>query len=261
MRKASTMLATAVAVLLTAPTYAESSSYQESLEWLGYNPSPTFPLSPPEAPHRHSSTYQEGLLRGYAALTRAQGDFNVLDAQAEILWQQAYAMHMMNQLFKTDAAFARKQKIRDYYHEDRVARLMHTEELHRLRQVAEARRDLEKALEYPLTEFDVNFRTGAVYWPALVSGPRYAKYRAELNDLMALILRNGAFSTVAVRERLKDLCNEFRDQLQKDLAMQLADEMSTVGDQYEDVRQLLYGLRYSPVVMTHSMASESLSMR
>ncbi len=57
---------------------------------------PSFPFSPPEAWHDHSSTAYEGALRGHAVLTRAQGEKNLLDAQSNVVNQHARALSYDN---------------------------------------------------------------------------------------------------------------------------------------------------------------------
>lgn len=245
--------------LLAVKAHAVEYRFSESPEWIDRDPQASFALSPPEAPHFHSSTYQEGVLRGMAVLNRAEGDRNLLDAQANVLWEQVYAMRIRNFLYKGQAHFEWKEMMSESRHRARINDILRTEELHRAKQLVESRRELEKALEYPLSEFDVDFRTGTVYWPALVAGPRYAKYRAELNDLMADIMRNGSFTSPSSRQRLTDLCNQFRRQLQDDLNADLGRDLAMVQAQYEAVQRLLKGLRYTPVVMAQASIN-TLSM-
>lgn len=255
MRNTLPLLAVAVATLLPANSFAETS------QWIARDPQASFAFSPPEAPHRHSSTYQEGVLRGQAALTRAQGDFNLLDAQAEILREQAYAMRLDNFVNLGKTHFERKKMISDYNHEERVDRIVRSEELYQVRQWKESRQELREALEYPLSQNEVDFRTGTVYWPALVAGPRYANYRVELNQLLANMMRNGSPSTSADRQRLTQLCQEFRRQLRADLAAHMSKDLPSVQAEYDAVERLIKGLRYAPVVMAQVAPVDTFSMR
>lgn len=255
MRSTLPMLAAAVAILFTTTSQAETSA------WIDRDPQASFAYSPPEAPHRHSSTYQEGVLRGQAALTRAQGDFNLLDAQAEILREQAYSMRLDNFINLGKTHFEWKNMITDYNHQERVNRIVRREELHQLKQLSQSRQDLRAALEYPLSENEVDFSTGTVYWPALVAGPRYAEYRVALNELMADMLRNGAAATAADRQQLNKLCNDFRRQVRADFEAHVAKSLPSVQAEYSAVERLLKGLRYTPVVMSQVVPSDTLSMR
>jgi hypothetical protein len=187
-----------------------------------------------------------------AVLTRAEGDRNLLDAQAGILWEQVYAMRIRNFLYKGQAHYEWKEMMADSRHRARINDMLRTEELHRAKQLVESRRELEKALEYPLSEFDIDFRTGTIYWPAIVAGPRYARYRVELNDLMADIMRNGSFTSPSSRDRLIELCHNFRRQLQADLNADLGRDLAVVQAQYDAVQRLIKGLRYTPVVMAQA---------
>ena len=161
MRTASPMFAVVVAVLLTAV-----GTCQETASWIDRNPQASFAFTPPEAPHRHSSTYQEGVQRGYAAVVRAAADFNLQDSQAQIFREQAYAMNLDNSLKLTNTHFERKRMIANYYHQDRIDRIVRREQLRQLKSVDR----LRDALDNPLSEYDVDFSTGSVYWPALVAG-------------------------------------------------------------------------------------------
>jgi hypothetical protein len=238
--------------LLGVKAHAVEYQYSPAPEWIDRNPEASFALSPPEAAHFHSSTYQEGVLRGMAVLTRAEGDRNLLDAQAGILWEQVYAMRIRNFLYKGQAHYEWKEMMADSRHRARINDMLRTEELHRAKQLVESRRELEKALEYPLSEFDIDFRTGTIYWPAIVAGPRYARYRVELNDLMADIMRNGSFTSPSSRDRLIELCHNFRRQLQADLNADLGRDLAVVQAQYDAVQRLIKGLRYTPVVMAQA---------
>jgi len=60
----------------------------------------------------HSSTFEEGVLRGAADLTRAYGEANYYNSLAAINLQQARAQALAN----------RQQRIQDYFHEREVNR-------------------------------------------------------------------------------------------------------------------------------------------
>lgn len=238
-----------IASLLTAYSHA-----QETSAWIDRNPSAAFAFSPPEAPHRHSSTYQEGVQRGRAALERALADRELQSAQAAILWEQANAMSMDNYLKRTHTYIVRSEMLDDYRHRDRINRIARKEELRQIKQLSQ----LREALDYSLTEFDVNFQTGTVYWPALVAGPRYAEYRRQLDTLMAAMLRGGPEVDLQ-RERLVSLCNEFRHQLTQDRLADPNAKIDTVKAEYAAADRLLKGLRYTPVVLGSS--ADMISMR
>jgi hypothetical protein len=170
-------------------------------------------------------------------------------------------MQIENFVAKGKAHYDWKEMMASERHRERVNDILRTEELHQAKQLAHSRRELEKALEYPLTQFDVDFRTGTVYWPTLVAGPRYAKYRAEVNHLMADMMRNGAISARANRERLAQVCHDFRRQLRADFEVHLAKQLDSVQAEYAAAERLIKGLRYTPVVMSQAAAIDTVSMR
>jgi hypothetical protein len=238
-----------VAGLLVSPGFA-----QETSAWIGRNPSASFAFTPPEAPHRHSSTYQEGVQRGQAALQRALADRELQSAQAAILAEQAYAMSLDNYLKKTQTYIVRNEMLDDFRHRERINRIARREELRQLKQVDQ----LRTALDYSLSEFDVNFQTGTVYWPALVAGPKYAEYRQQLDSMMAAMLTSGT-DVEAHREELVSLCNEFRHQLYQDRLADPNAKLDSVKAEYAAADRLLRGLRYTPVVLGSN--TDMLSMR
>jgi hypothetical protein len=249
MRHSLPMLALVASLFAAGHALAEETS-----AWIDRNPSASFALSPPEAPHRHSSTYQEGVQRGQAALQRALADRELQSAQAAILAEQAYAMSLDNYLNKTRTYIVRNELLDDFRHRERVQRITRREELRQLKQVDQ----LREALDYSLSEFDVNFQTGTVYWPALVAGPRYAEYRRQLDALMAEMLSGGA-DVEMNRERLVSLCNEFRHQLYQDRLADPTSDVESVKAEYAAAERLLKGLRYTPVVLGSNV--EMVSMR
>lgn len=248
MRPTLPMLAS-VLTLLVGPAFA-----QETSTWINRNPGGSFAFTPPEAPHRHSSTYQEGVARGHAALQRALADRELQSAQAAILLEQAYSMSLDNYLKKTQTYITRNEMLDEFRHRERINRLVRRDQLRQLKEVDQ----LREALDYSLTEFDVNFNTGTVYWPALVAGPRYATYRRQLDRLMAAML-TGDSASEEHRERLTSLCNEFRHQLYQDRLADPNAKVASVKAEYAAADRLLKALRYTPVVL--GSTSDLLSMR
>jgi hypothetical protein len=234
---------------LTSFTFAA-----ESAQWIDRNPEASFAYSPPEAPHRHSSTYQEGVQRGYATVVQAHANYRLQDAQAAIFDEQAYSMHLDNALKLTSAQLERKQIIADYHHHKRVERIVRREQLRQLKSVEE----LREALDYTLTQYDVDFATGTVYWPALVAGPKYAEYRKSLDRLASKVLTGEA--TAEDREEFVTVCNKFRHQLTQDLQADAEKESPSIQAEYEAVSRLLKGLKMAPVVMAQAPI-ETFSMR
>lgn len=248
------MRTTLPTIALFIASLTSSAFAVESAQWIGRNTEAAFPYSPPEAPHRHSSTYQEGVQRGFATVVQAQANYRLQDAQAAIFDEQAYSMHLDNALKLTSAQFERKQMISDYHHNKRVERIVRREQLRQLKSVEE----LREALDYTLTEYDVDFATGTVYWPALVAGPKYAEYRKSLDRLASKVLTGEA--TTEDREEFVTVCNKFRHQLTQDREVDVEKDSPSIQAEYEAVSRLLKGLKMAPVVMAQAPI-ETFSMR
>jgi hypothetical protein len=226
---------------------------QESSPSLFSNPGGSFPNSPPEAPHRHSSTVAEGFLRGEAALVGAAGNYELLLAQAAILRQMESTMAMENKVNKTAYYIKRKQLLAEYHELERLRKLVRRAESQELLRA----RERERAENYQLSSHQWNSATGAIYWPTLVAGPRYAAHRAELERLLGESVRYGVSDDF--REELAQACRKFRDQLRQDFLTDQPAADSSLHAEYAGVERLLKGLRHVPDQPT-SPAVDTLSM-
>ena len=210
-------------------------------------------LAPPEARHRHSSTAYEGALRGQAAVISAAGDFMVDDAQAEILWQQAESLHYENELNKTATALARKKMLsdyRDYQRQRRRDRKARSKELWQ-------EKYQELARTYRLNEFQFNWETGAIYWPALASTPKYAKHRQRLEVLLSRVAKQGQTRYGYESDEIARVCHDFRNLLK----VAAADDHPSMRKEYSGMQRFLLGLKYAPVLIDNSGPLPTLAMR
>lgn len=246
MRTSLPTLAVAIVTLISPTAFAQSNPN-------AYEIVASRRFSPPEAPHRHSSTVFEGVLRGEAAWITAAGDYAVDEAQAEILWQQAEALHYQNKLNKTATALTRKKMLNDFQDYELQRKLERKERSKQLWQ----QRYQELARTYRLNEYQLNWETGVIYWPALVSSPRYAIHRERLEELMHRVVVSGENHYGYDSNEIARICQDFRNQLKTDA---LADHPS-MRQQYSDMQRFLLGLKYAPVLIESGEPLPTLAMR
>ncbi len=208
-------------------------------------PAPSFPFSPPEAWHDHSSTALEGALRGTAVLTRAQGEKNLLDSQARIFNEQARSMHYDNNVKFTETQFKIKEMKTAY------------RELERRRTIAKRLqgKQMKPAVEedlaqtYRLTQFEFNPSTGAIFWPSALAGPRYAAYRHRIAMLLDQMIQYNVARDPFYRAELARATTSFRDVLRTDAAA-----AGTLKRQsYQDAQRFIVGLKYTPHVLSPAL--------
>jgi hypothetical protein len=214
-----------------------------------------FSYAPPEAFHRHSSTAAEGWLRGQAVRRQAEGNFRVLDAQAEILRQQVESLNYDNHLKKTAAAITRKQLLADYRQYERNQKQARRE-LARQRQ---RQQDFENVQDYRLTNFEFNWTTGAIYWPTFVASPRYAAHRYELERLMHDVVHVGGLNEELFESRAAILAEKFRDRLRSDFEVDPERNLRSVREAYLDTQRFLLGLKFAPAFIANQ-ANRALAM-
>ena len=125
--------------------------------------------------YRGASTAAGSYAWGVAAMTRAQGQYNLLSSQARIARAQARRYEMENRLRATEIYFQ--------------MRLVNKENRAKLRGPRPSSEDLERyaAAGRParLSPSDFDHVTGEITWPVLLRDDRYADYRARLDALFA----------------------------------------------------------------------------
>jgi len=222
----------AIALMATAAVGEETSPWA-----VGYQ-APTFPYSPPEAWHDHSSTAYEGALRGNAVLTRAWGEKNLLDAQARIANEQARRLSYDNDVQFTQSRFQikeMKEAYRDLQRQRSLERRYKGKQLH-------DERDRILAETYRLTNFEFNWETGAIHWPAQIASPRYAAQRHRIAILVDQMYRYDLPRDKFYREELARACDSLRDQLREDAKQ----GKQLRSDEYQKSQRFLVGLKYTP---------------
>jgi len=209
--------------------------------------------APPEAIHRHSSTAYEGARRGEAAWITAAGEYLNDEAQAAILWQQVESLHYENELKKTASALTRKKMLNDFRDYERQRRFERKEQSKQLWQ----EKYQELARTYRLNEYQFNWETGAIYWPALVANPRYVRERERLEILLDRVVRYGESHSHYDRDEIVKVCNLFRNRLREDFS----EVPPTARSEYAAMQRFLLGLKYAPLLLQGEAHPQALAMR
>jgi hypothetical protein len=123
----------------------------------------------------HSSTYEEGVLRGMGAYNASLGQMNYLNSLAAINNEQAYAQRLINAENRTETYFRLKQINAAARAAERSPRLTQDEYVSLARKQAPDR----------LTEVDYDRATGRLNWPAVLLDESSALERSTLDTAFA----------------------------------------------------------------------------
>ena len=211
---------------------------QESVPVVTTVSTPSFPFSPPEAAHGWSSTALEGYLRGRAVLTRAQGDKNLLDAQALLKLEEARAVYLENRVQFVKDQHEIKDIKRQYREQEQQRLISRRLQAKQLRPVI----DLQVAKDYQLNEFEFDSTTGAISWPSEMASPRYAAYRHRIEMLMLQMIQYDLFDDDFYRSGLAEACDRLSDQLHTDAKA----EGRLRDARYHEAVRFVLGLKYTP---------------
>jgi hypothetical protein len=118
----------------------------------------------------HSSTLEEGWLRGLGALAASEGQANYYNSLASINFQDAYARYVQNRQKATDAYFAMR-------HANREARAAEATRLTLDRYVSIAKHDATQCLR----EDQYDRALSRLNWPAVLTGEEFAAEREAIN--------------------------------------------------------------------------------
>jgi hypothetical protein len=129
------------------------------------------------SPHfySHASTYEEGVLRGWADVWRGVGEYNYHSSLANINNQEAYSRYLDNSLKHTQTFFARRELNKQARQSEQAPRPS-AEDL--------ARFAKERAPQ-GLTGYEYSAPLGSLNWPAVLEDPAFAEQKAELDRLFA----------------------------------------------------------------------------
>ena len=121
----------------------------------------------------HSSTFGEGIQRGYASVLRGAGELAYMDSLAAINYQEAFKKALENRVAYTKAAMDIKA-MRAEYRERYAPRPF----------VGEARkRAIEYYLPKKLTATQFNSDTSEIVWPHILRQSEFAPLCSEINEV------------------------------------------------------------------------------
>ncbi len=124
--------------------------------------------------YNSASTLAEGNARGLSEVVRAEGQRNVMNAEAAKNYEQARSQYIQNQLQYTEQYFAAKRMKQEDYRAEQARKNQSKatpETLYRAALATAPKRLMEKELDPA---------TGKISWPKLLALPPYEKDREEL---------------------------------------------------------------------------------
>lgn len=175
----------------------------------------------------HSSTFEEGVLRGYGALVRSQGEANYLNSLARINNQEAYSKYLDNREKGTETYF-RMQQINRAAREAQRPQRMTTEQYTSL---------AKKQAPGRLSEVEYDRTLGHLTWPAALSGEEFAAERDALNLAFAARRPEDSGVASAFNGRVRELTASMQAALQS--RVRSMDSM-----EYLAAKKFLTGLSY-----------------
>lgn len=125
----------------------------------------------------HASTFEEGVLRGWADVVRAQGLYNVMTSQALVYQAEAYRKQMENQVARTQSYFT----MRDINRQARFGNRAPSAP----QMAAPSRPQARPTVLRPSPLETAGVTRGVVQWPTALQDERYAGYRQVVQRLVA----------------------------------------------------------------------------
>jgi hypothetical protein len=158
--------------------------------------------------YRHASTFEEGVLRGYADLTRAGGEANYWHSAAANNWQDAYSKYLANREAKTETYF-RMQSINRAAREATRPQRMTTEQLAIL---------ARKQAPDRLGDHQYDRGLGRLNWPSLLQDGLFAEERAVLDSAFATRTPGDAGVGSGFSTGVRQLTTSMQHKLQANIA-------------------------------------------
>jgi hypothetical protein len=125
--------------------------------------------------YSHASTYEEGVLRGWADLWRSKGDYNYITSLANVNNQEAYSRALDNSVKRADAYFARRA-INEQGRQSLAQPRPSAEDIVRF---------AKERAPGGLNPQEFTAAIGHVNWPAILEDGTFAAERNELDRLFA----------------------------------------------------------------------------
>jgi hypothetical protein len=156
----------------------------------------------------HASTAAESYARGQAAMTYAQGHYNLLTAEARVVHTEAQRREIENREQWINSYFATREKNR----QERAAERGPRPTVEQLRRIAAAGKPA------PPSPSEVDAVTGEIAWPPLLQGEEYGPFRAELESVFAQRATTGQVGTDALgkaRHAADSMLDELKTHVRK----------------------------------------------
>jgi hypothetical protein len=123
----------------------------------------------------HAATAAESFARGQAAVIRAQGQYNLLTAEARVVHSEAQQREIENREQWINSYFATRETNRQERATERGPRAT----------VDQLRRMAASGKPAALSPSELDAATGEISWPALLQSVEYSGFRAELDKVFA----------------------------------------------------------------------------
>jgi hypothetical protein len=186
----------------------------------------------------HSSTYEEGVQRGYAARVAAHGQANYLHSLAAINYQQARTLDLQNRKNTVDAYFYMRQANNSARAGARSERFTTEQYTALAKQAAPSRLS---ALEYDST-------LGRLSWPAALVGDEFAAERDALDRVFRMRSPGDVGPSTDFYAQVRNITNSMQQKLRDnihelDAAQYVAAKKFLLGVSYEASQsQMVRGL-------------------
>lgn len=154
----------------------------------------------------HSSTLEEGAMRGMASVVSAKGDYNLATSAAAVNLTQAEKQDIENRQAATQAYFAMQETNRSARDAKRSPRLSQ-EQLVRI---------AAQSAPKQLTSNEVNPVSGAISWPILLTDPTFADDRKKVEQLLAKQATYGSLALsdhAAAGESIEHMSAQLREMI------------------------------------------------
>jgi hypothetical protein len=199
-----TMMTTGMAMLLAlAVTSAASAQSSASFGHAGHGAAGFYPAYGGYGYGYHSSTYEEGVLRGWGALARARGEANYWNSVAAVNRQEALARYIQNREQATETYFRMRQINQAARQAERPQRLS-PEQYVML---------AKKQAPDNLSEVQYDRTLGRLSWPAVFQTEEFAAEREELNRAFLVRSPSDTGAGSAFHSHVRQLTSAMHDRL------------------------------------------------
>lgn len=161
-----------IATLITAATLSATAVYAQSES---HYRRPQRPVRSPHWAMHHASTYEEGVLRGWADVRRSAGEANYNNSLAAINYQEATRLGLENH----------KQFVLDYFQKKEINRSARFGNQSSRPTQEELTRRAKKDLPERLASYVYHRTLGELTWPAAFQGALFAEERAAVDRAIA----------------------------------------------------------------------------